>query len=101
MQRHGSFAQADFQAMRYADQLQALAVSYIQEAFFSEEDLNLDNLTPTKFLQELEKARNGGPIAQLEFNRMLGKIIMSAVPTVMQASAQSASGSAEGGVENG
>lgn len=88
MNRIGNFAQADFQAMRYADQLQALAVSYIQEAFFSEEDLNLDNLTPTKFLQELEKARDGGPIAQLEFNRMLGKIIMGAVPMVMQASAE-------------
>ena len=83
MHRVGDFAQLDFQAMRLAEQLQAMCVSYINDAYFAEEDLTLDNLTPAKFISELEKARDGGPVAQFEFNRMLGKIIEGVIPQVM------------------
>ena len=83
MRRVGSFAQADFQAMRLAEELQALSTLYINESFFAEEEINLDNLTLANFLKEAEKARDGGKVAELEFNRMLAKIIKGVVPMIL------------------
>lgn len=84
MRRIGDFSQADFQAMQMADQLQALSVGFIKEAFFAEEELNIDNITETKFFKELDKARAGGPVAQYEFNRMLGDLLVQAVQRTQQ-----------------
>ena len=84
MRRHGDFAQSDFAAMRLAEQLQSLSMQYINEAFFAEEDLGLDNLTLDKFFKELEKAKDGGPVAEFEFNRQLTKIIQGVIPMVTQ-----------------
>lgn len=83
MRRIGDYAQADFAAMRLAEELQALSVMYINDAFFAEEELNLDNLTLTNFLKAMESAREGGPVAETEFNRMLANIVRQAVGTVM------------------
>ena len=83
MIRHGDFASADFEAMRLASELQALSVEYINESFFAEEDLNLDNLTLANFMKEMEKARDGGPVAAFEFNRQLSKILQGVIPQVM------------------
>lgn len=83
MRRIGDFSQADFEAMRLASQLQALATEYINDAFFAEEELNLDNLTLHNFVTSLDKAQDGGPVAVLEFNRMLSKIIAGVVPQVI------------------
>lgn len=83
MRRVGDFAQLDFYAMRLAEELQALSTQYINEAFFAEEDLNLDNLTLANFLKEAEKARDGGKVAELEFNRQLAKIIKGVVPMIL------------------
>lgn len=93
MIRVGDFAQLDFQAMKMAEELQAMCVSYINDAYFAEEDLNLDNLTPARFIAELEKARDGGPVAQFEFNRMLSKIIEGVIPQVMNPQQAQAGGS--------
>lgn len=88
MRRIGDFSQADFEALKLAEQMQALATSYIKDAFFAEEDLQLDTLTETKFIKALEQARNGGAVEQYEFNRMLGNMIVQAVQTVQQQSQQ-------------
>ena len=69
--------------MRLAEQMQALAMEYIQEAYFAEEDLNLDNLTFNAFVKAADAAHEGGPIAQNEFNRMLTKILQGVVPQIM------------------
>lgn len=83
MRRIGDFSQGDFEAMKLADQMQALAVGFIKDAYLAEEDINIDNLTLDRFLTELDKARSGGPIAQYEFNRQLSKVLMQVVPSVM------------------
>lgn len=79
MRRIGDYSQADFQAMQMADQMQALAVSFIKEAYFAEEELNLDNITEKKFMQALDKARTGSSVEKYEFNRMLGDLLVKAV----------------------
>ena len=83
MRRIGSFAQLDFLSMQLAEQMQALSMEYIQESFFAEENIGLDNLTHALFLKEMEKAKEGGPIAQNEFNRQLAKIIQGIVPSIL------------------
>ena len=83
MRRIGDFAQADFFAMQLAEQLQALSMQYVNEAFFAEEEINLDNLTLSNFLKEASKAKEGGPIAEQEFSRMLAKIVQGAADMVM------------------
>lgn len=83
MRRIGSLAQADFEAMKLGDQMQALCVMYLNKVYFAEEDIALDNLTLEKFLSESQKARDGGPIAQYEFNRQLTKILSGVIPQVM------------------
>lgn len=83
MRRIGDFAQADFAVMKLAEELQAMSTLYINEAFFAEEDITLDNLTYSNFLKEAQKAREGGPVAQQEFNRMLAKIVQNSVGMVL------------------
>lgn len=83
MRRIGDYAIADFAAMRLAEEMQALSVLYINEAFFAEEELNLDNLTLNNFLKEMQKAKEGGPVAEHEFNRMLAGIVKQAVDMTM------------------
>lgn len=82
MRRIGSMAQLDYFSMQLAEQMQALSMQYIQDAFYAEEDIGLDNLTHALFLKEMEKAKEGGPIAENEFNRMLSKIIQGVVPMI-------------------
>ena len=83
MRRIGSFAQLDFLSMQLAEQMQALSMQYVQEAFFAEENIGLDNLTHALFLKEMENAKAGGPIAENEFNRQLAKIIQGIVPSIL------------------
>ena len=83
MRRIGDFAQADFFTMRLAEELQALSMQYIQEAYFAEEELNLDNLTFANFVKAADAAQEGGPIAQKEFDRLLAKIIKGATDQVL------------------
>lgn len=84
MRRIGDYSQADFSAMRLAEQMQAMATQYINDAYFAEEDLNLNNLTWDNFVKQMDAAKDGGPVAMLEFNRQLAKIIQTAVPQVLQ-----------------
>lgn len=79
MRRIGDYSQADFQAMQMADQMQALAVSFIKEAYFAEEELNLSNITETRFVKALDGARTGSSVEKYEFNRMLGDLLIQAV----------------------
>ena len=79
MRRIGDYSQADFQAMQMADQMQALAISFIKEAYFAEEELNLSNITETRFVKALDSARTGSSVEKYEFNRMLGDLLIQAV----------------------
>lgn len=83
MRRIGDYSQADFAALRLAEQMQALATQYITEAYFAEEELSLGNLTWNNFIKAADEAKDGGPIAMNEFNRMLAKIISGAVPEAL------------------
>lgn len=77
----GDFAKADMNAMRLAQELQAQAMSYIQDAFFAEEELNANNLTPARFMREYEKARDDEGLMN-ELNRQLAAIIGPIIPLV-------------------
>ena len=92
MRRVGSYSQADFASMRMADQLQAMALDYINDVYFAEEDITFANLTPAKFQAELDKARDGGPVAMQEFNRQLAKILGEVLPQALASVQQQSNG---------
>lgn len=83
MRRIGDFSQADFAVLRLAEQMQALAVNYLNEAYFAEEDLNIDNLTWDRFVKAWDEAKDGGDIGMYEFNRQLAAIIQGVIPQVL------------------
>lgn len=56
----GDFARADFAVMQLAQQLQGKAMDFIQEAYYAEEDLSLNNLTYDRFMKHYDRARTEG-----------------------------------------
>ena len=92
MRRFGDFAQADFYSMRLAEQMQTLAMQYIHEAFFAEEDLAMDNLTWNKFQKAMDDADQGGPVAKVELDRQLIKILNGVMPGVLNPQPQGGQG---------
>ena len=60
-------------------------MDYVMEAFFAEEDLNLNNLTYDRFIKEYEKAHAGDDLAKSELNRQLGAILGPLIEQVMAA----------------
>lgn len=83
MRRFGDMAQFDFYSMRLAEQLQTLAMQYIHEAFFAEEDLAIDNLTWNRFSKAMDDAQQEGPVAKVELDRQLAKILKGVLPQVL------------------
>lgn len=79
----GDFARADFAVMRQAQELQGLVMDYIQDAYFAEEDLNLNNLTYARFMREYENAKAGGPLAMEELNTQLAGLLGPIIQQVM------------------
>ncbi len=98
MNRIGDLSQADFESMRLAEQMQALSMEYINEAFFAEEDLNINNLTWNRFMDAVDRAKDGGPVAQNELDQMLLKILQPIAQQVMNPPQPGAQGQqAQGG----
>lgn len=88
----GDFAQADFNAMRAAIELQGYLMDYINDAYFAEEPLTIGNLTYARFLKEYEKAVDGGPVAMKELNRQLAVILQPVAQQVMSQPQQGQNG---------
>ena len=79
----GNMARAEFEVMRLAQLLQGQALDYVMEAFFAEEDLNLNNLTYDRFMKEYEKSRAEGTTD--EFDRQLAAILSPVLQMVLSA----------------
>ena len=67
--------------MKLAQELQGKVMDYINDAFFAEEDLNLNNLTYTRFMKEYDRARNDGTLDELD--RQLAAILSPVIQMVL------------------
>lgn len=60
-----------------------MAVQYIKKVFLAEEDINIDNLTWNRFSKAMDDAQQGGPVAKVELDRQLAKILKGVLPQVL------------------
>ena len=80
----GDFAKADMRVMLLAQELNGHVMDYINDAYFAEEPLNLENLTYDRFMKAYEKAHDAGPEAIDELNQQLAGILAPIFDQFMQ-----------------
>lgn len=86
----GNFARAEFEVMNLSQQMQGRVMDYINDVYFAEEELNINNLTYERFMREYEKAQAGGDESMSELNRQLAGILSPIIDQFLAAPVQEA-----------
>jgi len=92
----GNWSKVSIAAMRKAEEMQGMAVSYINDTFSVETDeVNIENMTFKDFVRALETAEKNG--TRDEFEDRLAQQLLPIIQTVMQQSQQAQQPPAQGG----
>jgi Ca2+-binding EF-hand superfamily protein len=78
----GNWSKVSIEAMRKAEEMQGMAVAYINDSFSVETDeLDINQMTFGEFVRALEQAEKNGTREELE--RRLAEQLMPMIETVM------------------